>query len=289
MGGFRPLFEITVEHSYFNGACDCLKFVPSIATRRMLGNGGLLLRKYAGGIVMLYDHGRTDAMQYFLEHDADGLNFEFKAYATDPDFKTYTEPFPEKKAQLLYFSNESTAIPTDGEIRLHEPEHVTSMNFTSMNSAPLQDVLIQKDRFMPPVFVVKIHADKRSNPLFDTRFRSRSPRFRLNFAARQTYWKYYLHSDKVDESAYIHDPEDRVEFEQTGPVKLSDGRTVLTYSSKRPIALNRKYDFRFQLIQHGNGGEKILYRQLPLASVNQIGKELVAKKTNVVSEIYINC
>ena len=289
MEGFRPLFEITVEHGFFSGACNCLKFVPSVTTRRMLENAGLLLRKRTGGILMLYDHSRNEAMQQYLEHDAQGLNFEFKAYATDPEFKTYTKPFPEKRAQVLFFNSESVAIPTGGVIRLHESEHVSAKNFVGMNSALVQDVMIQKDRLIPPLFVVRIHADKKSNPLFDKRFRSKAPRFYLNFDARQTYWKYYLHSEKVDASAFIHDPDNRVEFEQTDPVKLSDGRTVLTYRSKQSIPMKNKYDFRFQLKQYRNGGEKILYRQLPLASINQIGREVIAKKTSVVSEIYINC
>jgi hypothetical protein len=289
MMAYSALFDITVEHSFFNGACPCLDFVPTDKTRRTLNNTGLLVKKSTSGILVVYDHSRLEAIQLFLADEAEGLEFEFKVYATDPDFKTYTEPFSKTGTKVLYFSSRSSDIATGGVIRLHESEYVSQGSFIGMDSAQLKDILNKRDRLIPPMCVVRIHAAGKPSCLFDEEFNAKVPSFYLNFDSRRTYWKYYLHSDKAEDGAYVFDLDDRIGFEPTGPAELSDGRTVLTYRSKQSIPLNRNYDFRFQLKQRSNGGEKILFRQLPFASVSQTGKELVAEQAIVVSEIYINC
>lgn len=289
MGEYRPLFDIRVEHSFFSGACSCLNFVPTDKTIRLFDNAGLLIRKSSGGIVVVYDRSRIEVMQGYFAHDAVGLEFEFKAYAMDPDFKTYTKPFPDAVGRLLYFDNQTTAISSGKVVRLHESAYVSNKDFISMDSVFLIDILNQKERLIPPEFVIVIHANRKSNAFFDQQFSAKTPSFRLNFAARETYWKYYLYSDKVDESAYIADLDNRIVFEPTGPVKLSDGRTVMTFRSKQRIPLNEKYDFKFQLKQRKNGSEKTLYSQLPLARVSQTGNEVVADQVSLISEIYINC
>lgn len=289
MGDYLTLFDITAEHRFFNGACSCLDYVPTDKTRRVIDNAGLLLKKCTSGILVAYDQSRQEAMQCYLEHEAEGLTFEFKVYATDRAFKTYTEPFSEAGTNILYFSNQSSDIPTGGVIGLHESEYVSKVDFVDMDSAQLKDILKKRDRLIPPMCVVSIQAAGRSNCLFDEEFNAKVPSFRLNFNARKTYWKYYLQCDMADDGAYVFDPDERIGFESTGSVELPDGRTVLAYRSEQSIPLNSNYSFRFQLKQRKNGGEKILFRQLPYASVSQTGNEVVAEQAIVVSEIYINC
>lgn len=289
MEAFQPLFDITVQHSYFaKGKCSCLDFLPNANTARMMRNTGILIKKTGNGILVLYAKSKLEAVRLYLENGGEGLEFDFKLYAADPDFKTYTEPFSEAGGEVLYFDNQSKSVSTDGMNRLHASKYISSKNLLSLDSVQLKDVLSQKDRLIPPVSVVKIRAKGKST-FFDEQFESTAPSFFLNFKARQTYWKYYLQSEKADKNTYIFDPDNRVNFVPADPARLSDGRTLLSYRSKEPIPLNENYDFRFQLKQPKNGGEQILYKQLPFARVGQTGKEVVAKKARVVSEIYINC
>ena len=288
MGDYQKLFDISVEHAFFSrGKCTCLDFMPSANTARIVTNAGLLIKKSGNGILVLCDRSRLEALSLYLENDSEELEFVFKIFAIDSDFKTYTEPFSEAGREVLYFENQSRTVSRNKVNRLHGSKYASGKNLLNLDSAQLKEVLGPKDRLIPPVSVVRINAKRRSS-LFDERFVPKSPSFSINFDARQTYWKYYLHSKKAGTGAYVFDPDNRVAFESGDPVRLSDGRLMLTYRSKERIPLKENYDFKFQLKQPANRGEKIVYRQLPFARVGQSGIEVVAEKAIVVSEIYVN-
>jgi hypothetical protein len=268
--------------------CSCLEFVPTNKTVRLLQNSGLLVRKSARGLMIAYDRSSQESLQLHLTHDVEGLDMVFKVYARDPQFKSYTEPFFEQQSGMLYFTNQSSPAADDGVVRLHKARTVSNKDIVSMESAQLVDMLDRRDRLIPPVFVIRIQADEKFNHLFDEKLSAKTPRFQVKFAARQTYWKYFLQSDKASDDVFVFDPDGRIEFESSSPDRLADGRSVSTYRSKQRIPLNERFDFRFQLKQRRNGVEKVLFRQLPYARVNQTGKEVVAEQAIAVSEIYIN-
>ncbi|MEN8179266.1 MAG: hypothetical protein ABFS39_11725 [Pseudomonadota bacterium] len=289
MGSYRALFELTVDHSYFaNGKCSCLDYIPNDSTARMIKNAGLLIKKTNSGLLVLYDLNKLEALRLYLDDDEDGFEFIFKLFAKDPDFKAYTEPFSEAGSEVLYFDSQSSSVSTDGKIRLHASKQITRKYLSRLDSVDLKDVLSQKERLLPPVSVIKLRALDFSK-LFNEQSESRTLNYYLKFKARHTYWKYYLHSKKADKSIYINDPENRVSFLPADTVELSDGRTVLSYRSKKLIPLNEHYNYRFQLKQPKNGGEQVLFKQLPFPRLGQFGKEVIANRSRVVSEIYINC
>jgi hypothetical protein len=289
MSDYQTLFDIRIAHDYFtDGICPCLDFVPTDETLRTMRNTGLLMRRSTQGLWLAYDRDRQDALQLQLATDAEGLDLVFKLYAADPQFRTYTEPFAESIQGLLYFTNQGLTVARGKQLKLHTGKAVSSRDWVDMEAEQLRDVLDRKDRLSPPVGVIRIYADKRTNPLFDKTNKAKAPSFCLQFTSRQTYWKYYLQDDRTEEDVYIVDAEGRIEFEATGPDKLANGRFVSTYRSKQRIPLHQRFDFRFQLKQKKHGIEKVLYRQLPFARVDQTGREVVAQQSIAVSEIYIN-
>ena len=246
------------------------------------------MRTSAQGLWLAYDRDSQDALQLQLAADAEGLDLVFKVYATDPQFRTYTEPFTDRVQGTLYFTNRGLSGTKGKQLSLHTGKSVSSQNLLDLEAEQLEGLLDRRDRLMPPLCVIRIDVDPQNNPLFDNRNRARAPAFNLHFASRQTYWKYFLQDDRTGEDIYIVDAEGKVEFEATGPDRLDNGKSVSTYRSKQRIPLNERFDFRFQLKQRKNGVEKVLYRQLPFARVNQTGKEVVAQQAIAVSEIYIN-
>ena len=289
MSDYQTLFDIQIAHDYFVGElCACLEYIPTDTTVRIMRNTGLVMRKSNHGFWVAFDRDYRDAMQLQLAETGEGLDLVFKVYTTDPQFRTYTEPFSESTQGVLYFTNRIMPSSANHKARLHAGKVVSTEDFLEVEAEELQGVLDRKDRLIPPVSVIRIHADQRSNPLFDKKNNAKSPSFTVQFTARRTYWKYFLQGNKADVDAFIFDPDGRVEFDATGPDRLADGSSVLTYRSKQSIPMNERFDFRFQLKQRKNGIDKVLYKQLPFARAGQTGKEVVAQQAIAVSEIYIN-
>jgi len=289
MSDYQTLFDIHLTHDYFvDGKCPCLDFIPTDKTLSVMRNTGLLMRKSDQGLWLAYDRERQEALQLYLAEDVEGMDLVFKVYASDPQFRSYSEPFSASMQGLLYFTNRVLPSAKAKRLTLHTGKAVSSRDLVDLESEQIEGMLDRKDRLVSPVCVIRIHADKRSNPFFDKKLNARAPRFNLHFTSRKTYWKYFLQEDKTGEDIYIFDPEGRIEFESTGPDKLANGKSVSSYRSKQSIPLQQRFDFRFQLKERKNGIEKVLYRQLPFARVNQTGKEVVAQQAIAVSEIYIN-
>ena len=289
MSDYQTLFDIHIEHDFFlQGVCCCLEFVPTGNTVVLLRNTGLLVKKSSRGLLVAYDRNRQESLHLQLADAGVGLDLVFKVYAKDPQFMTYTEPFVEPGDGMLYFTNPVTRKPAGAPRRIQQAEQVSHADVIDMDSEQLVGILDRKDRLIPPLCVVRIHADERNNPFFDKALNAKAPSFYLSFATRSTYWKYFLQSDKENDGTFVFDPDGRIEFESTGLERMADGRAVSTFRSKQSIPLQESFDFRFQLKQRSNGVEKVLFRQLPFARVGQTGKEVVAKQAIAVSEIYIN-
>lgn len=289
MSAFLPLFSVSVEHGFFSGAvCSGLDFVATSKTQRMILNAGLLLRKTHDGFHVAYDDSRLEALQQYALDPDEPLCFEFKVYSSYPEFKSVTEPFPTLRSDVLYFSNDNASMGDGSRVRLHRQQYVSKMDFVPMVSAPLNAVLNQKDRLIPPVLVINISANDKQYGLFDEQLMPMARHYLLRFKARETIWKYFLLGDMAKQGAYIVDPEDRVEFESAENSVLADQRVAMTFRSKQSIPLNENYGFNFQLKQKVPGREKVLIKRLPVARITQTGKEVVAEQGMVVSEIYIN-
>lgn len=291
MGSYRSLFELVVEHSYFNGGkCTCLNFVPSEKTRRIINNIGLVIKKTESGIGIVYDKSRMEALLAYVEDETEPLCFEFKAYAVDPQFTSYTDVcYGNTDGSVLYFNNLMGVDIFNEHIRLHTTEYVSTINSKNIESPDVKDILSQKDRLIPPVFVVAIYAKGEVGSIFSEQYEIAEKKYFLRFEARETVWKYYLFGSMARENAYIHDQNGDIEFDFIGETTLSDTRPALAFKSKVAMPLRQKQDFRFQLKERGPGGDRVLIKRLPVANVSQFGKEVVSEQGIVVSEIFINC
>ena len=289
MSTYLPFFNIAVSHDFFvDGTCPCLVFEPTSATQRTIKNAGLLLKKTRSGIALSYSQDRLDALQLFAEDANDPLAFEFKVYAADPAFRSYTEPYSEDSGEILYFENNNDPLQEDDTIRLHESEYVSKINLIELNADQLKDILSQRDRLVPPVIAIKIIAGSAKGMLFDDNGQPQAQTYCIKFVARQTFWKYYLLGGGVKGRPFIFDADQEVEFESTGETVLPDNRIAQTFRSKQRLPLAEKSQLRFQLRENGHGGEKIIIKRLPVARASQTGKDVVAEHGMLVSEIYIN-
>ena len=288
MGTYQTLLSITVEHNFYtNEACSCLNFSPTENTRHIFDNAGLLLKEAANGIQIVYDETRLEALRLYADDAEEPLCFVFKVYSSDPEFRSYTEPYADMSEGILYFDNRGIQTGAD-KPSLSTSEYVSNNDIKKPDSNELKDIINKKDLLLPPVFVVKIFTEGEQGSFLEQWLQPESTVYRIAFNARQTYWKYYLLGKVAKDSSYIYDPDNQIEFEALGETPLSDQRIAYTFRSIQSIPLNEHYAFRFQLKEKVLGDENVLINRLPVACVSKTGKEVVVEQEMVVSEIYIN-
>ena len=292
MSYYQTLLRVSIEHSYnLDGICTCLSFLPTQKTESLLVNAGLLCKKTADGIQILYDKDRLEALELYVQDRQDPLSFDFKVYSNDPDFKSYTEPYAAASDSVLYFDNHSTGGA--GRQNLSVSSYVSNKDFKNINLSVFSNILSSEDRLLPPEFVVRIFAGNGKEQLLKQWLEPEPTIYSIRFESRQRYWKYYLlgrlvSKNRSNDTFYVVDPDRQFEFESTGEEQLSDQSLAYTFRSKKQIPFNDFYPYRFQLKQKGRGDELVVIDQLPVASIKQIGEDKIKGRAAVVAEIYIN-
>ena len=89
--------------------------------------------------------------------------------------------------------------------------------------------------------------------------------------------------------SFIVEPDNKIEFEDTGQAILPGNRNALTFRSKKKIPLQEKSDYRFELKEIGPKGGKPIIKRLPVATAQQFFKEIIDGNETIVSEIFVNC
>ena len=283
---------MAVEHSYNSGGvCPSLNFYPTDRTRALFANAGLLCRETIDGIQVVYDQARVEALEMCALDQEESLSLDFLVTSSDPDFRSYTEPYTGGEEEILYFDNRTSG--GSGKQVISSLEFVSDRDFRRPDSNDLQNMLNQKDRLILPELVLRIFADDSQGSLLKQWLGKRPTIYSIHFNSRQRYWKYYLlgrivRTDLTSSEFRIVDPDNRVEFETTGEERLPNQSIAYTFRSKQQISLHERYPYQFQLRHKGQAGETTVIPSLPVASVKQYGKDAMAEQEIIVSEIYIN-
>ena len=284
LGAYRSLFSLSVEHAYFADlACRSLVFVPTDATVAWLNKTGLLLKSSESGASVFFDEDRVDALRL---HAEDGLKIELKVFSKDPHFSHYTSPSASSDNNVLCFDNNSKQLAEDktGRQRLHRSNDVTRQAYRSMGSPQLSGVFSQKDYLVKPNFLIQILVAA-DYPVFAG---AAAQQYYIRFATPQTHWKYYLTGDLTRKKVYIADLDNEIKFDDLGNTTLPGDRKAMILQSNTAISMRETHSQRFQLREHGSLGDRVLIKRIPNASICNFNSEIVAKKTEMISEIYIN-
>jgi hypothetical protein len=290
MGAYRPLFSIQVGHSYFsNGEWRGLDFVPTPDTSRTMKGADLLARPMNGGMAVFYNEERTGALRLYAEEANDALPFRFKVCSGDRTFSNYTAPTARNRDAVLCFDNRAGFIdPDNGRCRLSKDQCVSDEDLRDMDELVAAGILSENDRRTPPDFVVEIivKPGQSGNDDGATGWESQSCYF--NFAARSSFWRYFLLDDLGGNNPTIVDPDQRVQFESCGMDFLAGDRPARTFRSNCTIPLQEMSTCRFQLKAEENGVTRVLIKRLPAASKNKLGMIDIDGKKEIVFENYIN-
>jgi len=112
--------------------------------------------------------------------------------------------------------------------------------------------------------------------------------YSICFAARRTFWTYYLLGSFAREGLYMEDAKDEVEFDALGEVALPDGRVAHGFRTTTRLPLQDRYHNRFQIIDPAAVGDRVLMARMPGAGVRQTYPERRHGEEVMVSEIFIN-
>ncbi len=286
MGEYRPLFSIEIEHAYFpDRLCRGLEFVPTDLCSKIMDNAGLLYRKTVNGIQVYYEEEKLEVLQHYVADPSDPLNFCFKVFNNDQYFLNYSDLAFIGDDSILYFDNLNSKKTRTVPCGLHKNDSVSEADLEPLGSTILDKILNNRDRHLPPAFIVNIRAQGGSNSLFDKKLQVVSRQFQICFNSRKTIWKYFLLGNTAAANWQIMDLKKEVEFEFSGEETLVDNRTALTFRSKTLIDLQQVATTRFQLKEKGSGG-KVIIRHLPMPSVKQFVKEQNGE--TLISDMYLN-
>jgi hypothetical protein len=268
-----------------------LNFSPTDKTRSLLRNSELLYKDTVNGIQVVCDLARIEALEMYALDQDDPFSLDFKVTSGDPDFKSYSEPFSGAGSELLYFDNRATT--GSGNQSITATEFVSRQDLRPLEAAEFEGVLSRRERLTPPDFVIRIFAENDKGSLLKHWLENPPTSYSIKFNSRKRFWKYYLLGRVVGSTAardelYIFDPDNKVEFETVGEERLSDQSLAYTFRSRQQIPLTEHYPYRFQLRQKGRSGESTVISSLPVATIGQFGRETMADKEVIVSEIYIN-
>lgn len=287
MGSYRPLFSVSVGHDYFSdGVWKGLEFVPVPAARKVIENADVLVKRTCGGIGVFYGEDRADALRLYAEEAGGALRFGFKVYAADRTFANYTVPYGRMDDAVLHFSGQRGA-DENGSVLLSKGDTVSEADFVGMEALMADGVLGERDRRMPPDFVVEVVVA----PGKDASGKTIWPPLdgRLKFSARWSFWRYFLLGNMNKAGSMVVDLDNRVEFEQLGEVVLPGNRPARVFRSKELVPVLEKSAYRFQLREQGQGGSRVLVKRLPVASESRLGMDTINGKNEIVLDAYVNC
>ncbi len=290
MGTYRALFSIQVGHSYFSsGQWRGLDFVPTPDTARMMKGADLLARPTNGGVAVFGNDDRADALRLYAGEATHALPFRFKVYSVDRTFANYTAPTARNRDAILCFDNRASFVDADnGTRRLSKDPFVSDRDLRDMDELVASGILSEHDRRTPPDFVVEIVVDPEQQDNTEGAGEWAPQNCYFNFAARSSFWRYFLLGNLGGSTPTIVDPDNRVAFEQCGEVLLAGNRPARIFRSKDAIPLQEMSTCRFQLKTQGNGGARVLIKRLPAASKNRLGMDSIGGKKEIVFENYIN-
>ncbi len=290
MSVYTPLFTLTVEHGFYDdGLIPGLRFVATDRTAQIIHNCALLIKPVAGGIVVLQDRNSSEALSLYAASDEEPLYLVFKAHAADAVFKSRSDVSIAAHDTIPLFDNRNTEPTSDGPVRLHDGEHVSMIDLASVDDNRVTDILDHRERGFSPLFIVNIQINTEHLAAVGGDSNMPPINYYIRFKERQLFWKYYLVGGMARESLFLVDADSQAEFILSGKELLEDRREAITFRSTRRLPLKASAHYRFQLKERDNGSEKVIIKRLPMADVARLGRAVIDGRSEVVSEIYINC
>ena len=290
MADYSPLFTFVVEHGYYDdGLAHGLSFVPTNSTAHIIKNTGLLVKPITGGICVLLNKKDRESLQLYAADKDEPFVLVFKVYAARSDFKSRTDVSVESEDSIPCFYNGNRDDADGGRVRLHDQDYVSMIDLIRLDSNQLEGVLDHRERRLPPLLIANIQINEEALVAVDDDADMAPKQYYVRLRERQVFWKYYLVGRMARENLFLVDVDSRAEFVCSGRELLDGQRETIAFRTIQRLSLKESPQYRFQLKEKDNGSEKVIIKRLPVADETHFGREVIDGRSEVVSEIYINC
>ncbi len=284
---YLPLCEIILEHQFFtNGIGRTFTISPTAQTEVLTGKLGVLSRQTPHGIRIVYDVQHVEALRQYASNAQPGLRLAFTLTTTDHFFARYTESMCPDDG-LFYFDTLGAQAESSESYRLHRETHVSASEVEPLRSPRVDALLDHSDQGMPPLGLIHLSLAPTAGGLPEVLTPMKPRTYYIRFAARQTYWTYYLLGNFARDTLYIEDAKGKTEFDALGEVSLPGNRVARAFRSTSRLLLQDRYHHRFQIVEPGANGGRILMARLPGANVRQMHHERLNRSEEAVSDIFI--
>ncbi|TVR54194.1 MAG: hypothetical protein EA421_09480 [Gemmatimonadales bacterium] len=293
MSRYAPLVTVVVRHGYYGeDPCRAVDLTLSPSSAERARRAGLLVRSRPGTLVILHDLEARDRLQLHLSDPSDPLHLDLGVGAREPLLSESTDPIPSRSDAILVFdSRESSRDPEGKGWRLSREEWVSETDFVPMDSEVAASWFSVRRLRKRPLALVRIHLAGEDGGLLDPDPGTEGILYRLDFRARETYWRYLLLGSLTNRSPLITDLDKEAQFEFRGEETLPGDRKALAFQSTTRIPLRERSDRRFQLhLEGSNGSPKgaTLIERLPVATPAGIHRDTIDGKSVFVSDIFVN-
>jgi hypothetical protein len=137
MGQYKPMFNISMEHTYFrDGKLSGVQLEPTFETAKLLNNTNLVLRKRQDGLTVFFDNDYIDALRLYAEDDSDPLQINFECDVDNSNFQNFTSASVFAENKTLFFDSSSTDKSDLGKKYLHSHEHVSELDLAENFISP---------------------------------------------------------------------------------------------------------------------------------------------------------
>jgi hypothetical protein len=137
MGQYRPMFNISMEHTYFSGGkFSGVDLIPTAETAKIMLNANLVTRKRPDGITVFLDNDYLDALRLYAQDEDDPLKINFECEVAHPNFQNFTNSAAFAENKTLFFDSSNTDGSSIGKKYLHSEEHVSSSDLAENFTGP---------------------------------------------------------------------------------------------------------------------------------------------------------
>ncbi len=139
MGQYKPMFNISMEHTYFSdGKLTGVELVPTAESAKIMNNANLVLRRRQDGVTVFFDNDYIDALRLYAEDESDPLQLNFECEIDNSNFQNFTAASAFAENKTLFFDSNATDNAVLGKKYLHSNDHVSELdlaeNFTSQRA-----------------------------------------------------------------------------------------------------------------------------------------------------------
>jgi hypothetical protein len=299
---FEPYFSIRLIHDYYaDSTYNGIELIPDAATVTAMNNHGLLMKRIAGGITVLFDKYHNGNNRNRIAIEKEDLRFRFILTLKDNSFYNYTD-----LALPAYTAHERRTLLQQllshkELIELHAAAHdITASAFNFTNSAtqlwPCKDgYLLHADAYVSKRDLVNAPAafEKKFGEINLQNNAGIKNICYIRFTSKRTCWRYILTSlnlSDLNNLMIVNDADEPI-FNAPVRIQLQD-KHVLTISSKQTLALSQRSQYRFRLVKDydaATGRYKLVRSALPVPDIHHISNASysMGDRMTAYSEIFL--